>query len=187
MTCLRAIGGILVLGTAALAAFGLVTGDHRNTLAAEAGADQQQAEQQQAQQTETEQKQTEQKQADQKEQPAAEAEQSLRHFMRMKLSASSMILEGLAVEDFGLIKQGAAKLNEMSTAEKWRVSNDALYRNFSGDFQRVTKDLVKAAEDENLDRAALKWVDATMGCIECHRYARGMFIASAQTLDSEQK
>lgn len=166
MTCLRAIGGILVLGTA-IATFGYVTADDKKP----------QAPNQQA----------EEKKADQTEQPATESEQSLRHFMRMKLSASSMILEGLAIEDFGLIKQGATKLNEMSTAEKWRVSNDALYRNFSGDFQRVTKDLVKAAEDENLDRAALKWVDATMGCIECHRYARGMFIASTQTPNSEQK
>lgn len=170
MTCLRAICGILVLGTAAFATLGLVTADDKQPQGAKQKAEE-----------------TQKEQPEQKDQPAAEREQSLRHFMRMKLSASSMILEGLAVEDFGLIKQGAAKLNEMSTAEKWRVSNDALYRNFSGDFQRVTKDLVQAAEDENLDRAALKWVDATMGCIECHRYARGIFIASAQTPDREQK
>jgi hypothetical protein len=168
MTCLRAICGMLVLGTAALAAFGLVTADDSKPSTAEQNS-------------------KEPKAAEQKQNPAAEPDQSLRHFMRMKLSASSMVLEGLAIEDFTLIKQGATKLNEMSTAEKWRVSNDALYRNFSGDFQRVTQDLVKAAEDENLDRAALKWVDATMGCIECHRYARGMFLASAPTSDAEQK
>lgn len=99
------------------------------------------------------------------------------HFMRVKLEASGRILEGLATEDFDLIKQGARKMNEMSSAEKWRVHNDAMYRNFSGDFQRVTGELVKAAEAENLDRAALKWMDATMNCIECHRYSRGIEIA----------
>lgn len=110
---------------------------------------------------------------------AADKEQKdLSHFMRAKLEASGKVLEGLAVEDFALIKEGAKKLNEISTAEKWRVSNDALYRNFSDDFQRVTKDLMTAAEEENLDRAALKWMDATMSCIECHRYARGVMIAS---------
>lgn len=164
MTCLRAVGGVLVLGLAAFATWEIVT------------ADDEKPQPQKEQQAESQ---------EQKKQPPAERDQSLRHFMRLKLTASSMILEGLSVEDFGLIKQGASKLNEMSTTEKWRVSNDALYRNFSGDFQRVTKDLVKAAEDENLDRAALKWVDATMGCIECHRYARGMFIASADKLDTK--
>jgi hypothetical protein len=111
-------------------------------------------------------------------------DKDLSHFMRLKLEASGKVLEGLAVEDFALIKEGAQKLNEMSTAEKWRVSNDALYRNFSGDFQRVTGELVKAADDKNLDRAALKWMDVTMNCIECHRYARGIMIASI-TLPAE--
>lgn len=105
-------------------------------------------------------------------------DKNLSHFMRLKLDASG---KGLAVEDFSLIKEGAQKLNEMSTAEKWRVTNDSLYRNFSGEFQRVTGELVKAAEEENLDRAALKWMDVTMNCIECHRYARGIMIASAKT------
>lgn len=106
-------------------------------------------------------------------------DQDLRHFMRVKLEASGKILEGLAVEDYALVKEGATKLHEMSTAEKWRVTNDALYRNFSDEFQRVTRELVEAAGEENLDRAALKWMDATMSCIECHRYVRGIFIADA--------
>jgi hypothetical protein len=114
--------------------------------------------------------------------PGERGEQNLElsHFMRVKLDASGKILEGLAVEDYALIKEGAQKLHTMSTAEKWRVSNDALYRQFSGDFQRVTKELVDAAQQENLDKAALKWMDATMSCIECHRYARGIMIARAQ-------
>ncbi|MGD9855345.1 MAG: hypothetical protein AB7U20_10395 [Planctomycetaceae bacterium] len=108
-------------------------------------------------------------------------DKDLSHFMRLKLEASGKILEGLAIEDFALIKEGAQQLHQMSTAEKWRVSNDALYRQFSGDFQRVTKDLVDAAQKENLDAAALKWMDATMSCIECHRYARGIMIARLET------
>ncbi len=115
-----------------------------------------------------------------KAEPDAEnADEALSHFMRLKLDASGKILEGLAVEDFALIKEGAQELHTMSKAEKWRVSNDALYRQFSGDFQRVTKQLVAAAQKENLDQAALKWMDATMSCIECHRYARGIMLADA--------
>lgn len=97
-------------------------------------------------------------------------------FMRQKLQASSRILEGLATEDMELVAAGAREMNRMSTAEKWRVSNSALYRQFSEDFQRNTADLIKAAEDKNLDKSALKWIAATMNCIDCHRFVRNDLI-----------
>ena len=121
-----------------------------------------------------------------KDQPAEEPELSpeekekrlLLHFMRRKLEASSEILEGLSIEDFTLIKEGATKLYKMSTVEKWRRSNDALYRQYSSEFQRVTQDLIRSADQGDLDRSALKWMDVTMKCIECHRYVRETLIIS---------
>ncbi len=109
--------------------------------------------------------------------PKPEEKKPLSVFMRKKLAASSMILEGLAMEDFFLIEQGAKKLREMSKTEKWRVHNDPMYRQFSGEFQRITEKLSEAAKEEKLDTAALRWVDATMSCIECHQYVRKVLIA----------
>jgi hypothetical protein len=103
----------------------------------------------------------------------------LREFMRQKLDASNQILEGLVMDDPALIKEGADVLNQMSTAERWRVQNDALYRNFSVDFQRITSSLAEAADEGDTDRAALNWMDATMSCIECHRYVRGMRVVDS--------
>jgi len=97
---------------------------------------------------------------------------TLRDFMRVKLKASNQILEGLAIEDMEMVQAGAQTLKTMSTAEKWRVYNDAMYRQFSGEFQRSVTDLEKAAKENNLDSAAMKWVATTMNCIECHRYVR---------------
>lgn len=97
---------------------------------------------------------------------------TLRDFMRLKLKASSQILEGLAIEDLEMVQAGAQTLKTMSAAEKWRVYNDAMYRQFSGEFQRSVSDLEKASKDNNLDSAALKWMATTMNCIECHRYVR---------------
>ena len=108
----------------------------------------------------------------------------LREFMRQKLDASNLVLEGLVLEDPALIRQGAETLNEMSTAEKWRVQNDALYREFSADFRRITSSLVETADEGNTDQAALKWMDATMSCIECHRYVRGMRIVDSDAAGS---
>ena len=103
---------------------------------------------------------------------------SLRKFMRTKLDASTKILEGLATEDFDLIREGAATLEEMSAAEKWRVSKDPFYREQSVDFQKVARRLTKNATDEKLEAAALTWLEATMNCIECHKWARANLIAN---------
>ncbi len=114
-----------------------------------------------------------------KHKPSESADEiTLRTFMRKKLAASNKILEGLATEDTSLVREGARVLNRMSTAEKWRVSTDPLYRQFSGEFRTITNQLIDAADDDNLDRSALKWMDAMMSCIECHRYVRGMHIAN---------
>lgn len=105
---------------------------------------------------------------------------TLRDFMRKKLEASSLILEGLALEDLKLVEQGARALHEMSAAERWRVHNDAMYRQFSTEFRHATGDLIRAAENDNLDQAALKWMATTMGCIECHRFVRTHLVAAGE-------
>ena len=100
----------------------------------------------------------------------------LRQFMRGKLSASNKILEGLTTEDMALVKEGARELNKMSLSEKWRASNDGMYQQFSAEFRRITNDLNSAADDNNLDQATLKWMAATMTCIECHRFVRNTLV-----------
>ena len=114
--------------------------------------------------------------------PAAEDDEkgrptsTLSVFMRKKLQASSQILEGLTVEDLDIVVKGANTLNRISSAERWRIHNDVMYKQFSGEFQRMTRELIAAAEDDNLDKAALKWMDLTMSCIECHRYVRNNLV-----------
>lgn len=103
---------------------------------------------------------------------AAEDKSQLAKFMRKKLVASSEILEGLAVEDAALIKQGAAAILEMSKSELWNVLLDEDYREFNRDFRSSMKKLERAAEEKNLDNALLQWTDAVKGCVECHKYVR---------------
>jgi len=108
-------------------------------------------------------------------------ERDLQLFMRKKLAASSQVLEGLCTDDLNLVAEGARKLNEISKAEQWQVSNDVLYKQFSNDFQQITKDLVKAAEDDKVDRATLKWLDATVSCLDCHRFVRRIRIVGPES------
>lgn len=111
-------------------------------------------------------------------QKAIPARKGVSIFMRMKLDASQKILEGLAMDDFELIQEGAAKLEEMSAAEKWRVTNDPFYREHSADFQKTARRLSKNAKEGKLEASALTWLEATMQCIECHKWTRANLIAN---------
>ncbi len=108
--------------------------------------------------------------------PAKSPEQELRDFMHRKLDASNKILEGLVMEDTDMIREGAKVLAEMSSAEKWKISRNVMYLQFSKEFQRNAEKLAEAAEEKNLDRAALRWMDTTMSCIECHRFVRNELV-----------
>ena len=107
------------------------------------------------------------------------ARRGVSKFMRMKLEASQKVLAGLALEEFELIQEGAGTLAEMSAAEKWRVSNDPLYREHSVDFQRVAQRLVKNGKDGKLEASALTWLELTMQCIECHKWSRANLVVDA--------
>ena len=102
----------------------------------------------------------------------AEEKSQLAKFMRKKLDASSKILEGLAVEDMSLIKDGSAAILEMSRSELWNVLLDEDYREYNRDFRSSVKKLEQAATENNLDNALLQWNDAVKGCVECHQYVR---------------
>ena len=116
-------------------------------------------------------------QAEKKEEEKTPQRKGISIFMRMKLDASEKILEGLAMEDFELIQEGAAKLEDMSAAEKWRVTNDPFFREHSNDFQKIAKRLSKNAKEGKLEASALTWLEATMQCIECHKWTRANLIA----------
>jgi len=112
--------------------------------------------------------------------PDAKLDLDQAKFMRQKLDASNQILEGLVTEDSDLVIKGAKILVEMSSAEKWQTQHNVMYKQYSSEFQQAAKKLMEAAEKENFDGAALKWIDTTMKCMECHKFVRGARVAEAR-------
>jgi hypothetical protein len=100
--------------------------------------------------------------------------------MRMKLEASTAILEGLTTENFRMISEGAEKLKKMSTEERWRVRHDSLYRQFSAEFTQRVEKLQEKANARNIDGATLAWVECTMSCVRCHNHVRGIRLAARE-------
>jgi len=102
----------------------------------------------------------------------------VRPFMRMKLEASTKVLEGLTTENFLMISEGAEKLKKMSTEERWRVRHDVLYCQYSAEFTQRVENLQEKANAHNIDGATLAWVECTMSCVRCHNHVRGIKLAA---------
>ncbi|MCX7399025.1 MAG: hypothetical protein NT138_15275 [Planctomycetales bacterium] len=111
--------------------------------------------------------------ADKKDEPAT----ALSRFMRQKLQASNLILEGLCTEDLKMVSEGSASLKKMSIQETWRVSNDMMYRRYSTEFVSAVEELQKEAEDNNMDGTSMAWVNVTMKCLKCHEWVRNAVFA----------
>ncbi len=101
-----------------------------------------------------------------------QAPQDVKAFMRVKLLHSQKVLEGLTLENFDAISRHAQQMALLSQDASWNVIETPEYYERSADFRRVTSELKQAADDKNLDRAALAYMGVTLKCIECHRYVR---------------
>jgi hypothetical protein len=93
-------------------------------------------------------------------------------FMQAKLAHSQRVFAGLALADFESIARGANELALASQASSWQVLQTPEYARYSAEFRRSCESLRTAARAENLDGAALAWMEVTMKCIQCHRYVR---------------
>jgi hypothetical protein len=92
--------------------------------------------------------------------------------MKLKLDHAKGILEGLSNEDFNAISQNAQGLATLSLESSWNAYTTPEYLALSTDFRRAVRMMTEAANEKNLDRAALAYVNTTVQCIECHRYMR---------------
>jgi hypothetical protein len=113
--------------------------------------------------------------------PAAASKKTpLSQFMQVKLSYAQSMLDGLVTEDFDKILRSAESLGELSQSEQWRVSNDAVFRQYSSEFERTVKQAMKAGKTRSLDSAALAYVQLTMSCVECHKFVRNELVMQAK-------
>jgi hypothetical protein len=109
-----------------------------------------------------------------------EQAEGLHRFMRQKMEASSLILEGLCTDDLKSVADGSQTLLKMPSEAKWRVSNDIMYRRYSTEFLHAVEELQKEAESNDIDGASMAWVNVTMKCLKCHKWVRNPVIAESE-------
>jgi len=92
--------------------------------------------------------------------------------MHRKLERAQKVLAGVALGNFDQITKNAEELIEISKEAQWMVLKTNMYEVYSKDFRRNAEALVKNAKAENLDAAALSYVDLTLTCVKCHKHVR---------------
>lgn len=93
-------------------------------------------------------------------------------FMRTKLARSQELLEGIALEDYAKIKDNSQAISRLCDDERWQVLLTPDYVAHSERFRRAAILIAEAADEKNLDGAALSYIALTMQCVECHKYVR---------------
>ncbi|MEZ6133991.1 MAG: hypothetical protein R3C53_03675 [Pirellulaceae bacterium] len=96
----------------------------------------------------------------------------LKLFMRQKLEHSKTVLEALSTENYQQLATSAQALSLLSLESNWNTITTPEYIEQSADFRRACQTIKSAAEEKNVDRAALGFVDLTVRCVECHKYLR---------------
>jgi hypothetical protein len=92
--------------------------------------------------------------------------------MQRKLQRAQKVLEGVAVKDFDMIGKNAEELIEISKQAGWKVLKTNEYEFYSKDFRRIAEALISNAKAQNIDAAALSYVDLTLTCVKCHKHVR---------------
>jgi cytochrome c556 len=92
--------------------------------------------------------------------------------MKQKLESSQKVLAALALEDFDAVAANAQRLSLLTLEASWHVLQTPEYRRESDEFRRTADLLTTAARNKNLDGATLAYMQATMKCVQCHKYLR---------------
>jgi len=111
----------------------------------------------------------------------------MKAFMTVKLTQSQAILEGLTTEDFEMVERNASAMFLLTKGEQWKASKDAKFLQQSSEFERLTTQLAKSAQEKNLDGATLTYLQLTLNCVDCHRFVRNKVRTPEGTPANDEK
>ena len=101
-----------------------------------------------------------------------------RMHMRQKLSMVQKIVEGLATDDFELLKKGGMELTAIAETAAWKSTSTPFYRDYSANFEHAVRGLIEAADAKSIEKATFAYVHLTISCTACHQHVRGTIRAA---------
>jgi cytochrome c556 len=98
--------------------------------------------------------------------------EKIKEFMRVKLSSSHEVLDGLIKNNPDQIGEAAKRMLAMSRASEWYVVKNNTYEELSTKFRDNLESLIVSAKDKNLEEAARRYGELTSTCVSCHKSQR---------------
>jgi hypothetical protein len=93
--------------------------------------------------------------------------------MEMKLKSSQVILEGIALSDFGKIETAAKQLIAVSNYTDFlHAFKGNEYEFHIQSFRRPAETIAKKAKAKNMDGVMVAFNDMTLSCLKCHQAMR---------------
>lgn len=97
-------------------------------------------------------------------------------WMQAKLNYAQQIFAGLTEGDLEVVKKRAQLMAVVNVLEDWMKKSDlkkkSAYQGQLNAFEFANKELIRRAEDENLDGALEAWIKLSRSCVECHKLIR---------------
>jgi hypothetical protein len=107
---------------------------------------------------------------------APQNEEDANAWMLAKLTGSQNILAHLTRGDIGAVATDARRMQVMTYLEQWLTASEieelSEYRGQLNAFEFSTKELIRHAEDGNVNGALDAYVDMTRTCVKCHQLIR---------------
>jgi hypothetical protein len=102
---------------------------------------------------------------------------TMEKFMARKLAAAQKTLEGVAKEDFELIRKMSVEMIALSRQEAWEAMASARFVQDTADFVTAVEFLDRMAEDKDPEGTSLGFMRLTMSCTNCHAHVRAARVA----------
>lgn len=93
-------------------------------------------------------------------------------WMKKKLDYSQNILAGITAEDFDKIADNARAMKGLGKFEAFVRSRNAAYTRQLQAFEDINDEIIRQADKDNVEGAALAFTQLTINCVNCHKVLR---------------
>jgi len=93
-------------------------------------------------------------------------------WMEAKLEHAQKVLAGLTRGDFEMTKKHAESMQVISHLEKWDRADLPEYKRQIGYFDEANKELIRQANNKNIQGATVAYTLLTVSCVHCHNIVR---------------
>ena len=93
-------------------------------------------------------------------------------WMKKKLDYSQNILAGITAEDFDKIADNARAMKGLGKFEAFVRSRNAAYTRQLQAFDDINDEIIRQADNDNVEGVALAFTQLTVNCVNCHKVLR---------------